>query len=155
MAKMTEVVARIVTMSQVPERQVRGVLKALVAVTQEELSTLDGYVTIPGLGTFKARQMGNRNARNPRNGNIAWVKGYLKPTFKASSAMKDSINVAAGGGQVVSAPPAAPPAPAVAPTPAPTPVVASPVAAAAKPTPSVKPVAKVKPPPAPKKDASV
>jgi nucleoid DNA-binding protein len=111
---MNNIVASIVTSTNTPEKTVRAVIKALVGLTQEELKTVEGYVTIPGLGTFRSVKKGDRNARNPRTGEKKWVPGYLKPVFKGSTALKESIN----GRGTKAAAPAAQPAPVAQPAPA-------------------------------------
>ena len=89
---MSSIVAYVVTKTNIPEKQVREVLNSFVSMTQEELKTADGSVTVPGLGTFRSVKKGGRNARNPRTGATAWVDAYLKPVFKGSTALKDSVN---------------------------------------------------------------
>lgn len=90
---MNGIVAHLVTNTNLPEKNVRAVVRSLVELVQEELCTVNGYVTIPGLGTFRSVKKGDRNARNPRTGETAWVSGYLKPVFKGSTALRESINV--------------------------------------------------------------
>jgi len=74
------------------EKQVRAALGGLVESIQSTLMEEGGFVTIPGLGTFRSQKKGDRMARNPRTGEQSYVEPYLMPSFKPSTMMKDKVN---------------------------------------------------------------
>lgn len=49
-------------------------------------------IVIPKFGTFEARTMPARTARNPKTGETVNVPSCKKPTFKASSTLKADVN---------------------------------------------------------------
>ena len=89
---MNSLVARLIEDTDLSEKQVREAVNGFVNVVQDTLKAEGGFVTVPGLGTFRAVKKGDRMARNPRTGEKSYVEPYIKPTFKASTKMKDVIN---------------------------------------------------------------
>ena len=68
--------------------------KALEAVISSITSTLadGGKVTIPGFGTFEARERSARTGRNPQTGESIEIAASKAPAFKAGAALKQAVN---------------------------------------------------------------
>lgn len=49
-------------------------------------------VTLVGFGTFGISKRAEREGRNPRTGNVVTIAARNAVTFKAGSALKDSVN---------------------------------------------------------------
>jgi DNA-binding protein HU-beta len=71
------------------EKAVQAVLDAIVgAVAKGE------KVTLPGFGTFEARERSARQGRNPQTGETMEIAASTAPAFKAGSAFKQAVSKA-------------------------------------------------------------
>ena len=69
------------------EKAVQAVLDAIVgAVAKGE------KVTLPGFGTFEARERSARQGRNPQTGESMEIAASTAPAFKAGSAFKQAVS---------------------------------------------------------------
>ena len=50
-------------------------------------------VTITSFGTFLLRERSARSGRNPRTGETIQIRAAKVPSFKASKALKDAVNL--------------------------------------------------------------
>tara|TARA_B100002019_G_scaffold22543_1_gene17139 strand:- start:7075 stop:7347 length:273 start_codon:yes stop_codon:yes gene_type:complete len=68
--------------------------RALESVLETIKSTLKSgeKVTIPGFGTFEARQRNARTGRNPQTGETIQIAASKTPGFKAGKQFKDALN---------------------------------------------------------------
>ena len=68
--------------------------RALESVLETIKSTLKSgeKVTIPGFGTFEARQKNARAGRNPQTGETIQIAASKTPGFKAGKQFKDALN---------------------------------------------------------------
>ena len=51
-----------------------------------------GKVTISGFGSFEMRKRAAREWRDPRTGKTSTIKASIVPAFRASKALRDSMN---------------------------------------------------------------
>ena len=75
----------------VSKKDTEAVYDALWASVIEALKAGE-KVQITGIGTFEVRERPARVAKNPRTGESVEVDASKSPAFKASKALKDSIN---------------------------------------------------------------
>ncbi len=70
--------------------------KALEAVVSSITSAVakGDKVTLPGFGTFEARERSARTGRNPQTGETLEIAASTAPAFKAGSAFKAAVNKA-------------------------------------------------------------
>ena len=66
---------------------VNGVIDAITNALKE-----NDKVQIIGFGTFEAKEVGEREGRNPRTGETIKIAASKKPAFTASKTLKDQIN---------------------------------------------------------------
>lgn len=68
--------------------------KALEAVVSSITNAVAGgdKVTLPGFGTFEARQRNARTGRNPQTGESMEIAASTAPAFKAGAAFKQAVN---------------------------------------------------------------
>lgn len=75
----------------VSKKDTEAVYDALWASVIENLKAGE-KVQVTGFGTFEVRKRPERTAKNPRTGETVKVEASVSPAFKASKALKDSIN---------------------------------------------------------------
>lgn len=75
----------------VSKKDTEAVYDALWASVIESLKAGE-KVQVTGFGTFEVRERPARTAKNPRTGESVEVDASKTPAFKASKALKDSIN---------------------------------------------------------------
>ena len=68
--------------------------KALEAIVSSITSTVANgeKVTIPGFGTFEARERAARTGRNPQTGESMEIAASKAPAFKPASGFKQAVN---------------------------------------------------------------
>lgn len=68
--------------------------KAIEAVITSITSAVAGgdKVSLPGFGTFEARQRNARTGRNPQTGESLEIAASTAPAFKAGAAFKSAVN---------------------------------------------------------------
>jgi DNA-binding protein HU-beta len=68
--------------------------KALEAIVSSITSTVANgeKVTIPGFGTFEARERAARTGRNPQTGETMEIAASKAPAFKPASGFKQAVN---------------------------------------------------------------
>ena len=74
-----------------PEAHMRRVTEALLEVIGETLHHGD-KVSIEGFGTFKVKERGERQGRNPATGESITIPATRVLSFAVSQSMKDLIN---------------------------------------------------------------
>lgn len=72
-------------------QQAGGVIDVLTDVISSAIKS-GKKVRLSGFGTFEGKGLAARNARNPKTGEAIAVAASVKPTFKASTALKDFVN---------------------------------------------------------------
>lgn len=77
--------------SGVTKKDTEAVLNALTAAITEALKEGD-KVQLVGFGTFEVKTRNEREARNPRTGEMIKVPACKRPSFNPSKAMKDAVN---------------------------------------------------------------
>ena len=75
----------------ISKKDTEAVYDALWASIIENLKAGE-KVQVTGFGTFEVRERPARVAKNPRTGESVEVDASKSPAFKASKALKDSIN---------------------------------------------------------------
>lgn len=70
--------------------QADAALDAVLAAVTEAVAAGD-KVTLPGFGTFEARQRSARTGRNPQTGAELEIPASTAPAFKAGSAFKKAV----------------------------------------------------------------
>lgn len=71
--------------------QALQVVDAVIGIIREGIISGE-KVVIPKFGTFEAKTMPARTARNPKTGETVNVPSCKKPTFKASCTLKEDAN---------------------------------------------------------------
>ncbi|WP_030483396.1 HU family DNA-binding protein [Nocardioides aequoreus] len=68
--------------------------RALDAVLTAVTTAVAGgdKVTLPGFGTFEARERSARTGRNPQTGEEIQIAASKAPAFKAGTAFKNAVN---------------------------------------------------------------
>ncbi len=69
------------------ERALDGVLTAITTAVAG-----GDKVTLPGFGTFEARERSARTGRNPQTGAEIQIAASKAPAFKAGTAFKNAVN---------------------------------------------------------------
>lgn len=77
--------------ADVTNAQADKALEAVVSAITEAVSKGD-KVSIPGFGTFEARQRSARTGRNPQTGESIEIAASTAPAFKPAAAFKNAVN---------------------------------------------------------------
>ena len=86
----TELIAAIAEKAGLTRKDSAAALDAFMTAVEESLKAGE-KVTIPGFGTFEARERAARSGRNPRTGETIEIAASKIPAFKAGKSLKDSI----------------------------------------------------------------
>jgi DNA-binding protein HU-beta len=86
----TQLVARVAEQAETSPTTVERVLTALTESIAADLET-GTSVTIPGLGTFEARDRAARGGRNPRTGEPVQIAATRVPAFKAAAGLRRRV----------------------------------------------------------------
>ncbi len=87
----TELIAAVAEAANVSKKDADAVIKATFAAIEKAMADGD-KVQLIGFGTFESRVRAAREGRNPQNGKTVKIAACKVPAFKASKALKDSIN---------------------------------------------------------------
>lgn len=86
-----ELIESIVNETGVSRAQAQEVLTATLDAIVGSVAKGD-KVTLPGFGTFEARERSARTGRNPRTGEPVEIAASTAPAFKPGAAFKDAVN---------------------------------------------------------------
>lgn len=89
--KKVELVEAIATKSGLTKADAGRALDGTISAITEALVKGD-KVLLAGLGTFAVSKRAARSGRNPRTGETVTIAARNAVTFKAASALKDSVN---------------------------------------------------------------
>ena len=87
----TELVAAMAEKAQLSKKDAEAALKAFTDVVAEELKKGE-KIQLVGFGTFEVSERAARTGRNPLTGKEITIAASKAPKFKASKALKDSVN---------------------------------------------------------------
>ena len=87
----TELVAAVAAKAEISKKDAEKALAAVLGSIEDALKAGD-KVQLMGFGTFETRERGERTGKNPRTGETVQAAASKSPAFKASKALKDSIN---------------------------------------------------------------
>lgn len=86
-----ELLAKISEDAGVNKTQAGAVLDSL-AETLTDILKNDGKLTLPGVGIFSVGQRAARTGRNPQTGEAIQIAAAKTVKFKATKAIKDTLN---------------------------------------------------------------
>ncbi len=86
----SQLVQKLADASDLTKKQADAVLQALVETTVASVRKGDP-VKIPGLGTFRKRQMKARMGRNPQTGEPIKIPARKKVGFSVAKTFKESV----------------------------------------------------------------
>lgn len=72
--------------------EVEMIIDEFLSVIQDTLVSGDKF-QITGFGTFDIRENAAREGRNPRTGDVVMIAASKSPKFKASSSLRNAVNV--------------------------------------------------------------
>ena len=85
-----DLVNAIATKTNLTQKQAGAVLDVTTDAIQDTVA--DGQkFALPGFGTFEARKIAAKKARNPRTGEAVTVPARTVPAFKAGKAFKEKV----------------------------------------------------------------
>ncbi len=87
----TELIAAIVDKTDLKKKDAEAALKAFIDVVTEELQKGE-KIQLIGFGTFEVAERAAREGINPLTKEKISIAASKSPKFKASKALKDSIN---------------------------------------------------------------
>jgi DNA-binding protein HU-beta len=88
--KKADLIASISEKSGLTKKDSESALSAIIATIQEQVS-LDKKVTLPGLGSFSAKERAARKGRNPQTGETIDIAASKSPSFTAAKPWKDML----------------------------------------------------------------
>lgn len=86
----TELIAATAAKVEVTKKDAKSVIDAFVSVITESLVNGDD-VKITGIGTFKSKEVAEREARNPQDGTSVVVPAHRAVKFTATKSLKDMV----------------------------------------------------------------
>jgi DNA-binding protein HU-beta len=86
----SQLVQKLAEVSEISKKQADAVLQALVETTVASVRKGDP-VKIPGLGTFRKKQMKARMGRNPQTGEPIKIPARKKVGFSVAKTFKESV----------------------------------------------------------------
>lgn len=86
----SELVKQIATTTDLSQAQAERCLSAFTESVAKTLSQGE-RLTLPGFGTFEARQRAARTGRNPQTGAELKIPASTVPAFKAGQGLKDAV----------------------------------------------------------------
>ena len=89
--KKTELVAAIAEHAELSKKDAEKALKAFTDIVTDEMKKGE-KVQIVGFGTFDVSERAAREGRNPSSGEPVMIAASRIPKFKASKALKDTVN---------------------------------------------------------------
>lgn len=89
--KKSELVEAVATAAGLTKADATRAIDAVFATITESLKKGE-KVPVAGFGTFNVSKRGEKNGRNPRTGEVVKIAARNAVTFKAGTALKDSVN---------------------------------------------------------------
>ncbi len=86
-----DLVSRVSVDTGLSKRDATEVVEAVFGAVQTAVSRGE-KVSIPGFGTFEARNRGARTGRNPQTGEEIKIKATKVPAFKPGTGFKDFVS---------------------------------------------------------------
>lgn len=86
-----ELIAAIHTNGGPSKGDIASTLSLLPGVFADALAA-GGKIALPGIGTFSVKQTSERQARNPRTGEVVTIPAGKKVAFKVHPALKAAVN---------------------------------------------------------------
>ena len=87
----TELAKKIAEENSLSQKQASAVLDTVLNAIVDTVAAGD-KVSIPGFGTFEAKQRAARMGHNPRSGEAVEIPAATVPAFKAGKSFKDKVN---------------------------------------------------------------
>lgn len=72
--------------------EIEMILDEFIGIIEETLVSGNKF-QITGFGTFDIKENAGREGRNPKTGDVVMIKPSKSPKFKASSTLKNIVNV--------------------------------------------------------------
>ncbi|HVE93122.1 MAG TPA: HU family DNA-binding protein [Actinomycetota bacterium] len=85
-----DLISRVAVDADISKREATQAVEALLDAIQTAVSRGE-RVSLPGFGTFEARDRSARTARNPQTGESINIKATTVPAFKAGLAFKTAV----------------------------------------------------------------
>jgi len=86
-----ELVIAIATKTNLTRKQAGAALDAIITSIEDTVASGDKLALI-GFGTFEARKIAAKKARNPRTGETIKVPAKTVPAFKPGKSFKEKVN---------------------------------------------------------------
>ena len=86
-----ELISAMAEKSGLTKKDTESAYAAFVSVVEEQLKVGD-KVQLIGFGNFETSKRAAKTGRNPKTGEELTIKSSICPKFKASKALKDSLN---------------------------------------------------------------
>ena len=87
----TDLAKKIAEENSLSQKQASAVLDCVLSTVMDTVAAGD-KVSIPGFGTFEARQRAARTGHNPRSGEEVEIPAATIPAFKPGKTFKDKVN---------------------------------------------------------------
>ncbi len=91
-----DLISRVSVDTGLSKRDATDAVEAIFGAVQTAVARGE-KVSIPGFGTFEARNRGARTGRNPQTGETIKVKATTVPAFKAAQAFKTAVGSGRSG----------------------------------------------------------
>jgi len=91
----TELIQALATATETSQAAAARSIEAFAKIVSDEL-TSGGEVAIPGFGSFKRAERGERSGRNPQTGEAMTIAASTSVKFVPASALKAAMNSAKG-----------------------------------------------------------
>ena len=88
--KRWQLVAKVSAEASLPRAKAETVVKGVFDAISQELASGEA-VTIPGFGSFTARERASRVGRNPQTGEAMVIDARRVPVFKPSRALREAV----------------------------------------------------------------
>ena len=86
-----ELIEAIAAKTDSSKAEAERTVSALIEVISETLKKGDS-LALPGFGTFKVRERGERTGRNPKTGEELKIAAAKVPAFKPGATLKAAVN---------------------------------------------------------------
>ncbi len=87
----TDLVNVVASATELTKKDVDAVVSATLKAIADALKAGD-KVQLLGFGTFEVKDVAEREGRNPRTGETIKIAASKKPSFSASSVLKEQVN---------------------------------------------------------------
>ena len=87
----TELVNVVAAETNISKKDVDTVISATISAVVDAMKSGD-KVQLIGFGTFEAKEVAEREGRNPKTLEVIKIPACKKPSFSASKALKDAVN---------------------------------------------------------------